>query len=306
MEQKIKTFPRIDCINHIECILPDDKDLELKVNRILGTVYSKGREPVYFISSPSPEGNNPMKGTVIAVGYTDGLQVVAALDNREEMPHIGTFYPVGRPLESVEPRHGQCIFMETESDLEAYGKLSGDCLTFSVANYPSVKEMDAYKSMGVFDVDVVGFSYFCKKVDENTPRNIRSLDMHQTDWYDKLLPEDRVAIDRDWNIGEDKKMILDFTFMKAFFQRNDNYPDEYIFASPVYDIDEVEVFGLSMYRMKLMTKEACFDGEEDEYITVYAKKMIFPDGLKAGDFVKGACWLQGVFRNFDDNRQKSD
>lgn len=298
MEQENKSYPRIDCIDHIECILPEGKDLEPEVNRILRSVYKDGREPIYVVGTPSLEGDNPMKGTVIAVGHTDGLQVVAAMDNREEKPLIGTFYPVGRPLESVEPRHGLCNFMQTECDLEAYGRLFGDSLTFSVANYPAVKDTDGYKNVSEFDVDIVGFSYFCKKVDENTPRETQVLDMCQTDWYDKLSPEDRETIDRDWNVGEDKKVTLDLTFMKTFYQRNDKYPDEFVFASPVYDIDEVEVFGLPMYRMKLMTSEAFFDGEEDEFITVYAKKMIFPGGLKKGDFVKGTGWLQGIFRNF--------
>ena len=298
MEQKNKNFPRIDCIDHIECILPEGKDLEPEVNRILKSVYENGREPIYVVGSPALEGDNPMKGTVIAVGHTEGLQVVAAMDNREDKPLIGTFYPVGRALDSVEPRRGICNFLQTECDLEAYGKLLGDCLTFSVANYPAVKGMDAYKNVGEFEVDIVGYSYFCKKIDENTPRDTQVLDMRQTEWYAKLSPENRESIDRDWNVGEDKTVTLDLTFMKTFYQRGEKYPDEFIFASPVYDIDEVEVFGLPMYRMKIMTNEACFDGEVDEFITVYAKKMIFPGGLKKGDFVKGTGWLQGAFRNF--------
>lgn len=265
----------MDCIDHLECILPEGYDLERGVNAVLKAVYENGREPAYVVGSPSLKHENPMKGMVLAVGHTDGLQVVCAYDNRKEKLLLSSFYPIGKPMRGIVPRRGVCHFFESQNDLEAYGTLRGDTLLFSVANYPSLRIREEYKNRLPFNVDVVGFCYLCKKVDK-----------------------DRKVLESSRKIGEDMKVSLDMTCMKFFTQNNDVFPDEFRFASPVYDLDELAVFGLPMYRMKIMTNEACFDGEEDEYITVYAKKMIFPDGLKKGDFVMGTGWLQGIFRNF--------
>lgn len=294
MVNKIKNVPAVDSIDHIECILPEGCDVEREVNSVLRTVCENGRESVYVTGTASGDSNDPIRGTVVAVGHTDGIQVVVAADNRGESTKLGSFYPIGKPLEDVERRSGDCRFLETQNDLEGYGYMPEENLTFLVANYPEIKERCGRRTTSRLDVDLIGFCYSCHTVTSESPKNLHTLDLTETAWYEEISPEKRAELDRSWNVGEDKKVTFDFTYMKYFYQKGGEFPDEFVFASPVYAIDELEVFGLPMYRMKIQSKEACFEDEQDKYITVYAKKMIFPNEVKVGDFVKGVGWLQGV------------
>lgn len=279
----------------MDCILPIGGDFEQNFSKVMQAVMEDGNECVYIIRHFF-EGENSMKGTVMAVGHTNGIQVVNVYDNRKDDTIIGPFYPVGKPLDSVPSRRGQCIFSETQSDLEAYATLKGPELTFSVANYPAVKESDTYRNKGEFDVDIVGFCYSCQKIDENTPRDIRIIDMNDEKWAGKFSEKERKDFARDLNMEDVGRIFLDLTYFKMFRQENEKYPDDFFFSSPVYELDELEVFGLPMYRMKILSNGSFMSINKDEYITVFAQKMMFPDGLQVGDHIKGTGWLQGIFR----------
>lgn len=294
--KKKKIHSRIDCAEHLRCVLDESIEPREAVMGFIDKITTSSYDYAYNIHTGSPADISKRIGDIVALNATHGIRGVVTFDRRGTPPTVEAVYPVGIPLESVSPLTGICNVLPTEGLVEAYGRLDTHSLTFDIADYPVMRKAKDYLDVRPVSVDVIGFCYLCRKVTEKDPNFIRPFDLKKCKWLDAMPDDFRRGLEKAMNIREDGSVMMDFTYSQIFVQENEKFPDEFRFSSYVEELDEIEVFDMPMYRMKIVYEQGLLGDETDTYITAYAKQEFFPDGLKKGDFIRGIGWLQGVFR----------
>ena len=264
MDDKVYDVLSVNHLDHLSCIMPEDCNVPKKGAEMFRKVCGKPDKMYYVIGPMIGTDPPPLEECITAVGRTEGIPVVFVADNKDEEPNILSFYPIGIPLESVEPLTERIDLSECDNKIDAYGSIAcGQYITCFLVGYPRIilnKDFDPRKS---YPIDLIGYAYNCKAV------------------YDDSQGDTQAS-----GISE------------SFIQRNFKYPDEFSFCSRVYDLDEIEVFGVPMYRIKvLLGKSASMDGA-NKFMTLYAKRIFFEGPLKKGDLLHGTGWLQGYVRGF--------
>lgn len=253
-----------DYFSHLKCVFPvlDEECYDLQLYEL---VYEENEgTPIYQILDSPLDAGNAVPGRIEAFSYDYGVDVVKVVEIRGDCEDTIMYNVVGHPLASVPPMRAPLRLFECDDAIEAYGILDNvSLIQFLVANYPVIVEKSGIDIRKEYDVDFIVYARDCKILKKRARSSVSS------------GPEE----------GGDYEIFTQYD--------HDDF-DGASFTSLVYDIRKIDVCGEPFYKVKIKGPQIDCNDEIFCYMTLYVPKNNFPEGLHAGDLIRGSGWVQGI------------
>lgn len=265
--------------NHWECIT----DLENLVTKHLSTLVKEGNvEDMANVRGTFFENGFETLEKVYAISYPKSELASLALlvhDKENQVNSIFCLYPFCRG--GIE----HCLRVEEieewTSGVEAIitGTTEGGH-TVSFFDTKYYKNKETYCKGDLFTFSLSGLAYTAEK-NENTSFKLEG--ERAIDWLAKV--GESPTYDNDGNI---ESVVFDTRDLVTLLPAANNISSDYVFQSPATPIEEIEIFGKEMFKIRIQIFR-----DPDAFIYLFAQKKFFKNIPKNEDSIRGFLWLQG-------------
>lgn len=165
------------------------------------------------------------------------------------------------------------IVTETEDERE---------ISFFDTKYYKNKNLYQIGKFYTFSISALGYN-----IEKLKDKTFSFEGQKAVDWLAKIGKEANLD-----SLGNVEPVTFDLSNLVSFLPKNNEFPDDAEFQSPIYKIENIDAFQTKLYKLNIQIYR-----DPDIFVNLFAKQEFFEEKPTTNDSVRGFLWLQGYLVN---------